>query len=76
MKMNSRFDRPGMERTKYATKTVLVEAITKPPTPGFRHLGKAIGFGEQIRVPLDLALDLQRRGKARVIEGTEETVLM
>lgn len=69
-------DRPYMNRTKYPVKTVVVAATTKPPTPGFRHGGKVIEFDEQVRISLGDAQDLVHRGKARIVEGTEEMVTM
>ncbi len=70
-------DRPVSEPVRKAkTKTVAVIATSKPPIPGFRVAGRAIKHGEEVRVPADFAKDLVRRGKARIVEGSEETVLM
>jgi hypothetical protein len=71
------FDLPQAEPVrKVKTKTVVVVATTKPPTPGFRVRGQVVGFGEKARVPVDLAQDLEKRGKARIVPNSEETVLM
>jgi hypothetical protein len=71
------FDLPQAEPVrKVKTKTVVVVATTKPPTPGFRVRGQVVGFGEEARVPVADAADLLRRGKCRIVEGSEKVELL
>jgi hypothetical protein len=70
-------DRPIAEPVrKVRTQTVLVVATTKFPTPGFRVDGRAIELGEEVRLPVDFAADLVRRGKSKIVEGSEKTEML
>lgn len=70
-------DRPQAEPVrKVKTLTVAVTATTKPPAPGFRYKGRAIEFGEEVRLPVADAQDLVRRCKARIVPDSEETELL
>jgi hypothetical protein len=64
---------------KQKTVMVTVECIvnTKDPTkPTFRVRGVAQQLGDRGRLPYRDALDLERRGKAKIIWGTEEVEML
>jgi hypothetical protein len=61
---------------KVKTKTVAVVAVTRPPVPGFRFGGRTVAFDEEIRIPLDLAQDLEKRNKCRILDGSEKSELL
>jgi hypothetical protein len=72
----SLFNRPGMERAKFKTKTVAVVATTKSPALCFRVRGRVVELGEEVRLPVDDAKDLERRGKARIVPDSEAVELL
>lgn len=61
---------------KLPTTTVLVEAITEPPIPGFLNGGRRVGLGEKVRIELNSARELERRGKATIVKGTEKEEML
>jgi hypothetical protein len=61
---------------KVRVTTVLVTATTEPPQPGFRVRGRAVGFGEEVRLTIDEAADLEKRNKCRILEGSEKSELL
>ena len=70
----SKRERPGMDRTKYPTRTVEVESLGV--NPGFRVRGVVQKKGDRARLPVPEAMDLVRRLKATIVEGTELTELL
>jgi hypothetical protein len=60
---------------KQKVRTVLVRAVTSPPEVGFRHGGRRVPEGEEVRVPISDAHDLEARGLAVVIPGTGQEEL-
>jgi hypothetical protein len=64
------------ERPKHKVTTVAVVATTKPPTPGFRVRGRVVELGEEVRLPIDDAQDLERRGKARIVPDSEAVEML
>jgi len=71
------YDRPTPEPVrKVQTTTIVVVATTKPPTPQFRHRGRVIEVGEEVRLPIADAIDLERRGKCRIVPDSEKVELL
>lgn len=56
---------------KVKVRTVAVVATTQAPDLGFRVSGRRVELCEEIRVPADDAADLVKRGKCKIVPGSE-----
>lgn len=64
-------------REKVPVQTVEIVCIVEDPMkPTYRIAGVAQKAGDHARLPLGDANDLERRGKARIVEGTEKRELL